>query len=108
VRPALGIEVDERLNDLVTRRLGIEGVAVLRVVPGSAADAAGLRGGRAGADGSFTPGDIIVAVEGTAVDSVARLFSRLDDYGVGDTVRLTVVRDGQKTELRATLQAGSQ
>jgi S1-C subfamily serine protease len=108
VRPALGIEVDERLNQLITRQLGVAGVAVLRVVPGSAADAAGLRGGRAGADGGFVPGDVIVAVEGTTVDSVPKLFSRLDDHDVGDIIRITVLRDGQKTELRATLQAGSQ
>ena len=31
-----------------------------------------------------------------------------NDAHVGDTVRITVLRDGQKTELRATLQAGSQ
>ncbi len=108
VRPALGIEVDERLNQLITRQLGVAGVAVLRVVPRSAAEAAGLRGGRAGADGRFVPGDVIVAVEGTTVDSVPKLFSRLDDHDVGDMVRITVLRDGQKTELRATLQAGSQ
>jgi S1-C subfamily serine protease len=108
VRPALGIEVDERLNQLITRQLGVAGVAVLRVVPRSAAEAAGLRGGRAGADGRFVPGDVIVAVEGTTVDSVPKLFSRLDDHDVGDMVRITVLRDGQKTELRVTLQAGSQ
>jgi S1-C subfamily serine protease len=108
VRPALGIEVDERLNQLIARQLGVAGVAVLRVVPGSAAEAAGLRGGRAGADGRFVPGDVIVAVEGTTVDSVPKLFSRLDDHDVGDIVRITVLRGDQKTELRATLQAGSQ
>ncbi len=108
VRPALGVEVDERLNQLITQRTGVSGVVLLRVTPGSAAEAAGLRGVRAEADGRVVPGDIIVAVEGTAVESVARLMSRLDDHQVGDTVRLTVWRDGQRTEISAKLQAGTQ
>lgn len=107
VRPALGIEVDERLNQLMTQRAGVTGVVVLKVTPGSGAAAAGLRG-VSETDGRITPGDIIVAVEGTEVDSVARLLSRLDDHKVGDTVRLTVLRDGRRTDVQARLQAGSQ
>jgi S1-C subfamily serine protease len=108
VRPVLGIEADERLNQLIAQRTGVSGVAVLRVTPGSSAAAAGLRGARTDTRGRLTPGDIIVAVEGQPVDSVARLSSRLDDYPVGRTVRLTVVRDGQKTEVSVRLQPGNQ
>ncbi len=106
-RPALGIELDERINQLITQRLGTPGVAVLRVRPGSAADRAGLRGVRAGGEGGIVPGDIIAAVNGTAVTSVARLINRLDDHKVGETVRLTIVREGQRLEVDVTLQAGS-
>jgi S1-C subfamily serine protease len=106
VRPALGIEVDEELNRLVTQRLRTEGVAVLRVTPGSAAAAAGLRGVRQQPDGGLLPGDVIVAVDGRPVESVARLFSRLDDYQVGDRARLTVLRDSKRVDLTVTLQAG--
>jgi S1-C subfamily serine protease len=108
VRPALGVEVDERLNQLITQRTGVSGVVLLRVTPGSAADAAGLRGVRREADGRVVPGDIILAVGDTPVESVARLMSRLDDYEIGETVRLTVLRDGQKMVVSAALQAGSQ
>jgi S1-C subfamily serine protease len=108
VRPTLGIEVDERLNQLLTQRAGMTGVIVLRVTPGSAAEAAGLRGVRTDADGRVVPGDIIVAVEGTAIESVARLTGRLDDYDVGDAVRLTVLRDGRRTDVQVKLQAGAQ
>jgi S1-C subfamily serine protease len=108
VRPALGVEVDERLNQFITQRIGVSGVVLLRVTPGSAADAAGLRGVRREADGRVVPGDIILAVGDTAVESVARLMSRLDDYEIGETVRLTVLRDGQKVVVSAVLQAGSQ
>ncbi len=103
-RPALGIEVDEDLNRMVTQELGVEGVLVLKVIPGSAAEAAGMQGARIDAE-SITPGDIIVAVEDKPVDSVAKLLARLDDFRVGAAVRLTVLRDGGKTELTVTLQA---
>ncbi|HXH24156.1 MAG TPA: trypsin-like peptidase domain-containing protein [Vicinamibacterales bacterium] len=108
VRPALGIEVDEDLNRLVSARLGVTGVAVLRVRPGSGAAAAGLRGIRTLADGSVEPGDIIVAIDGQPVDSVARLLGRLDDHAVGDTVRVTVVRSNTRREVTVRLQAGSE
>lgn len=108
VRPALGIEVDERLNQVVTQRTGTTGVVVLRVTPGSSADAAGLRGLQTTRDGSIVPGDIIVAVDGDEVDSVARLLGRLDDRDVGDTVRLTVLRNGERAEVSVRLQAGAQ
>ena len=106
VRPALGIEVDEELNRQVTEKLGVEGVLVLRVTPGSAAEAAGLRGARIDEDG-ITPGDIIVAIGGKPVDSVAKLLGILDDHRVGEAVPVAVMREGGKTELTVKLQAGS-
>jgi S1-C subfamily serine protease len=107
VRPTLGIEVDEQLNQQITSRLGIRGVAVLRVAPGSAAEAAGLAGVRTRDDGAIVPGDVILGVNGTPVDSVPRLLGRLDEYRVGDTVRLTIHRDGRQMEVPATLQAAN-
>jgi S1-C subfamily serine protease len=107
VRPTLGIQVDERLNQLVTQQLGVKGVVVLRVTPGSPAAAAGLRGARE-QNGAVVPGDVITAVDGKTVDSVARLLGELDEHGVGDTVRLSILREGQKSEVSVTLQAGTQ
>jgi S1-C subfamily serine protease len=107
VRPTLGIEVDERFNQLVTERLRVSGVAVLGVAPGSPAERAGLRGTRLQDNGGIVPGDIILEVDGTAVDSVARLLNRLDERRPGDAVRLRVLRDGQKIDVPVTLQAGN-
>ena len=108
IRPTLGIEVDEDANRVINQRLRTEGVAVLRVTPGTGAAAAGLRGVETRPDGSFVPGDVIVAVDGEKVDSVARLLNRLDEHQVGDSVRLTVLRDGSRREISVTLQAGAQ
>jgi S1-C subfamily serine protease len=107
IRPALGIEIDERLNQRIVAMLQTEGVFVLRVAPGSAAEAAGLRGARMAEDGNFVPGDVIVGVEDRKVAGVGELLGRLDDYRVGDTVRLDVLRDGQEIEVRVTLQPGA-
>jgi S1-C subfamily serine protease len=107
IRPALGIEADEGINRVARTRLGVEGVLILKVTPGSAAAAAGLQGARRAADGGLIPGDIITAVEGKAVDSVGKLYARLDNFKVGDTVRLTVIRDGVKREVSVALQAGN-
>lgn len=107
-RPALGIEVDEDVNRVLMESLGKEGVAVLRVPAGSAAAATGLEGIRTLSDGTIRPGDVIVAVEGRSVDSVARLLSRLDDYAVGDAIRLKVVRGDKEREVTVRLQAGTQ
>ncbi len=107
IRPALGIEVDDGINRVAKSQLGIEGVLILRVTAGSAAEKAGLQGARRTPDGGLIPGDIITAVEGKAVENVGKLNARLDDFKVGDTVRLTLVREGAKREVTVTLQAGS-
>jgi len=106
VRPALGIEVDEDLNRTITQQLGVQGVAVLRATQGGSAAAAGVRGLTITGDGRIIPGDIVVAVNGQAVDSVARLLARLDEYRIGDAVRLTVLREGRRIEVAVTLQPG--
>jgi S1-C subfamily serine protease len=105
VRPALGIEVDEQLNQRLSALTGLEGVFVLRVAPGSAADKAGLRGVTRSAEG-LVPGDVIVAVEGKPVTSVAQLLARLDDHRVGDPVRVTLRRGEATVDVTVTLQPG--
>ena len=107
LRPALGIEVDEGLNQRLAQLRGIEGVVILRVTPGSAAELAGLKGATVSRDGGIVPGDTIVAVEGKAVDSVANLLARLDDYEVGAVIKISVLRADKKIEVPVTLQPGA-
>jgi S1-C subfamily serine protease len=107
VRPALGIEVDERVNEQLTQMLQIQGVVVLRVRPGSAAEAAGLRGATLSRERGITPGDVIVSVEGMPVASVGELLGHLDDFAVGDAVKLGVLRDGKQRDVEVTLQPGA-
>jgi S1-C subfamily serine protease len=47
--------------------------------------------------------DVITALEGEEVSSYGDLFGALRDYEPGDTVGLTVVRDGEERTLDVTL-----
>jgi S1-C subfamily serine protease len=62
------------------------------VIPGSPAEAAGL-----------TDGDIVVAVDGEAVDEEHDLSTRILPHVPGDTLTLSVVRDGDTLEVDVTL-----
>jgi S1-C subfamily serine protease len=104
--PSLGIETDEVLSQVIARRLGVVGVAVVRVPRGSAGAKAGLRGVRQSPRGRVIPGDVITAINGKSVDSVARLLAVLDDYKPGTTVKVSIWRNGKTLDVKATLQLG--
>jgi S1-C subfamily serine protease len=107
IRPVLGITA----NDDVSRRLlgeqGIEGVLVLGVAPRSPAERAGLRATEMTRAGRIMLGDVIRAIDGRGIRSFAELTARLDDYSVGETVTLTIRRDGRDMELPARLAAAA-
>ncbi|HJV25246.1 MAG TPA: trypsin-like peptidase domain-containing protein [Aromatoleum sp.] len=107
IRPVLGVAIDEKINEQLTKALDVKGVVLLRVGPGTAAAEAGLRGATVTRDGGVIPGDIIVEFEGKPVESVGKLLALIDDYKIGDTVKLTVLRDQAKREVSVTLQPGT-
>jgi S1-C subfamily serine protease len=99
-RPGLGIHP---ADDVLSRRVGDEGVLVLTVTEGSAADQAGLRPTQLTQSG-YVPGDMITHVGDQAIPNRATLFNVLELYQVGDTVDVTVLRNGRKVVLPVTLQ----
>jgi len=104
--PSLGVQTDETLSRAIARQLGVEGAAILRVRAGGPAAQAGLRGARFGRRNAIYPGDVIVALNGKNVDSVARLLALLDDLKPGDVVQLTVWREGKRIRVPVTLRSG--
>jgi S1-C subfamily serine protease len=106
IRPSLGISVDADINRTVVEQLGLDGVLILRVQSGSAAEAAGLRGTQVDRHGNVIPGDVIVEIEGRRLSGVESMFSVLDDYRVGDEVELTIVRSGREITTRVVLEPG--
>ena len=88
-RPGFGISIAQ---DQVAKRLGLEGVLILSVMEGSAAERAGLRPTTRDEDGQIIPGDIIVGIDGKQVKGTGDLFKILDSHDVGDTLQLDIQR----------------
>jgi S1-C subfamily serine protease len=106
-RPTMGIQVDDDASRLVTKELGVQGVLVLKVTPGSAAHRAGLRETRVTRDGDIIPGDVIQSVGGEPVTDVGELLDVLDRHEVGDRVKVSLYRDGRIGEVELALEAPS-
>jgi S1-C subfamily serine protease len=103
VRPRLGVQIAE---DQMAQQLGVDkGALIVKVLPNSPAAKAGLQGTRRDQSGQIVLGDIIVAVDGKAVNAGKELFAILDHYHVGDTVTLSILRDGERQDVKVTLQA---
>ena len=102
--PSLGIVLDEKVNELIAFRTGINGVVILGVEPGSAADLAGLRGTTIERNGAVSIGDVITAIDGDRVDSVRDIDQALDERSIGDEVVLTIERAGREQQVAVTLQ----
>ncbi len=101
-RPTIGINF---VNDYHTRRLGLRGVLVYRVVPGSGAEAAGLRGVEVERGQIVRLGDLIVAIDGKPVQATDDLWAVLELMNPGDVVELTVVRDRAQRQVSVKLGA---
>ncbi|MDP9039472.1 MAG: trypsin-like peptidase domain-containing protein [Acidobacteriota bacterium] len=87
------------------------GVLVQRVLPGGAAERAGLRGGSQRAYLGNTPvmvgGDLIVAVDGQEVANNQDLSAAINTHRAGDTVTLTIFRGRKRLEIKLTLSDAS-
>jgi S1-C subfamily serine protease len=102
IRPGLSIQVAE---DQQTAQLGLAGVLVLSVSSKGAAARAGIRPTTRDAQGRVRLGDLIVAIDGKKIASSNDLYLVLEQYKVGDTVTVTLLRDGKQQALRVTLEA---
>jgi S1-C subfamily serine protease len=92
-------------DDDVARRLGIEGVLIRAVAPGSGADQAGLRGMRQARDGRILLGDVVVGIDERRVRDYDELYNALDEYQPGTVVTVHVLRDGKRQKVRVKLGA---
>ncbi len=86
----LGVGIQD-ISDEVAEYYGIKekkGVLVTEVFPGDPADSAGIK-----------PKDIIVSVNGKAIDSARKLTGIIADTNVGDTVKIDIIRNGKTKTL---------
>lgn len=108
-RPSLGISSLEIGPDLA-QQMGLAadyGVLIQKVIPGGAAERAGLHGGNQQAYLGNIPimlgGDLIVAIDGQDVTNAQDIAEIMDKHQVGDTVTVTFYRGRHKMTTRLTL-----
>jgi S1-C subfamily serine protease len=112
-RPRLGVSVVAVAGDYADA-LSLPtqgGLLITEVERGSAADRAGLRGGRQivqiGNAQLNVGGDLIMAIDGQPVDRSDAISRALARKHVGDSVELTVFRNGRTTNVRVKLDEAS-
>jgi S1-C subfamily serine protease len=108
-RPSLGI-VSLAIGPDLADQMGLaaaSGVLVQKVLPGGAADRAGLRGGSEQAYLGNQPivlgGDLIVAIDGKEIQDTSDIGSVMDKHQPGDQVTVTYYRGRRKLTARLTL-----
>ncbi len=105
-RPWLGIS-GVALSTELSDQLGVstpQGVYIVTVAGSSPAGEAGLNGGGVGTGASPGPGgDIITAVNGRSAASVEDLITYFNSLQPGDTVSLTLIRNGQTIQVSVIL-----
>ncbi|MCP4847479.1 MAG: PDZ domain-containing protein [Verrucomicrobiaceae bacterium] len=103
IKPGLGINLAN--DSFVRNNLKTTGILVLNVIPGSGAEKAGIEATKQTANGRTILGDIIKEIDGRVVENSTDLFRILDNQSVGDTISVTVERNGKKRKLKVTLGA---
>jgi S1-C subfamily serine protease len=108
-RPSLGI-VSYPIGPDLASQMGLavdSGVLVQKVVPGGAAERAGIHGGNQQAYVGNSPimlgGDLIVAVDGQEVNDPQDISAMMDKHQAGDTVSLTLYRGRKQITLKLIL-----
>src|SRR2546423_12225186 len=103
-RPALGVRTIPITPELA-EQMGLAsdfGLLVIQVIPGGAADRAGLRGGteRAylGNSAIMLGGDLIVAVDGEKVEDQQDLAQIMNNHRAGGTVHMTIYPGEKKMD----------
>ena len=80
------------------------GAYVTNVTPGSPADKAGLHGATENRDGVPVGGDLIIGIDGQEIKEFDDLLKYLINHKApGDTVTLTVLRNGEELDIELTL-----
>jgi len=101
IRPALGIQA---APPQFLETLGLpKGVAVVGVVPGGAAQAAGIKPFMRGATGEIVAGDVITALAGKPVNTLDELLEALESRQLGETITLSLLRAGKSVDVSVRL-----
>ncbi|MBK7918204.1 MAG: PDZ domain-containing protein [Chloroflexi bacterium] len=105
-----GREMNRALAEAMNLDANQHGVLVVEVVPNGPSDKAGVRGSNSEVtiDGFqvMVGGDIIVGIDDQPVNEFDNLLSYIvQKTAVGDTINLTVLRNGEQIQVPVTLEA---
>ncbi len=95
VRPVLGIHAVDSISKTIVDRLGVKGLLVLKVYPGSPAEKAGFKASEL-VGGDLVLGDIIQAVDGKKIHDLDDLLDVLESHSKNDKVVVDVLRNATK------------
>jgi S1-C subfamily serine protease len=108
-RPSLDV-VTLPIGPDIAEQIGLPadyGILIQRVLPGGAAERAGLRGGTErlyqGNEPVMLGGDLIVGMDGQEIQTAQDLSAALNAHRAGDTVTLTIFRGRRRLNVRVTL-----
>ena len=108
-RPALGVRTIPISPELADE-LGLAsdyGLLIVQVVPGGAADQAGLRSGTERAYLGNMPimigGDLIVEIDGEKIEDQQTLSQVMNNHRAGDRVKITIYRGKQRIDVNVLL-----
>jgi S1-C subfamily serine protease len=100
-RAGLGIQV---ASDALAKKIDAPpGAVIIKVLPGSPAEKAGLTAAYRNGNGDVVLGDVITAIDGKPVKNVEDMRAILKDHKNGDRVTLTLLRNGETIEKEVTL-----
>ena len=103
VRPSIGVYGNDEISMRLLGTLGLEGILILRVQPGSPAQRAGIRPTQRTAGGGVILGDIIQSIDGVRLNTVGQLNELLDAYAIGETVEIVIWRNEEEIVLPVQL-----
>jgi S1-C subfamily serine protease len=103
-RPSLDVELTPTSW---VERYGLEGPLVMRVLPGGSAEKAGLQPTRRTRTGDIILGDIIVGLNGEKIKSYEDLLLAIEQYKPGQTIELSLLRNGKPLKVSLTLNESS-
>ena len=100
-RPVLGVSF---APDASSQQLGLPGVLVLSVRPGSPAAEVGIRPTTRDDKGRLMLGDVITAINNERIESSTDLFKALDNRSVGESVAVELQRGNRKENVNVALK----
>jgi S1-C subfamily serine protease len=108
-RPSLGI-VSYPIGPDLAEQMGLNsdhGVLIQKVIPGGAAERAGLHGGNEQAYVGNMPimlgGDLIIAIDGQDITDPQDISAVMDRHQAGDTITVTILRGRRQMNIKLIL-----